>query len=599
MSVRTIVAALAALLLAAPAATAATRGEAAPSRTGAVAPRGEAAGRAAATTSPRRVLTARVSVDGRTPSLVVRRHGAVVLRADLGRLRAPARRARVSATASRFSGTYATVAGKRRAHAVDATRAVLRFAAGERLELAVADDGVAFQMTGFASQAVRYRPVDGARGWLQRLTKGYEGKYQAVALDDAPREIGYPALLADRRDTYTLLTETGVPYGQPGEHLAREGRALVTAPAEGTLRSTAGWRVAIIGTLADVVASDLPDDFATPSRIADSSWIRPGRVAWSWWADSWSPTRLDDQRDYVDFAARMGFEYVLVDAGWNAGWVPDLVAYAAERGVRVLLWTDWRALATPAQRAAVFDQWAAWGVAGVKADFLHSDSGERMAVIEDIAADAAARHLLVGLHGCTVPRGLQRTWPNVMTMEGVRGAEHGKSGRADDPAHNVTLAFTRNVIGSMDYTPVTFSAAGRVTSAAAQLAQSIVYESGLQHYADSPGSYSGRGEALELLREVPAAWDDTRLLAGAPGRSVTLARRSGERWFVGALSATAGRSETVDFSFLTKGRAYTARIYADAGQDGISVSERRVDASTRLTLALARHGGFAIVVTAA
>ena len=136
----------------------------------------------------------------------------------------------------------------------------------------------------------------------------------------------------------------------------------------------------------------------------------------------------------MDFAERMGFEYVLVDAGWNADWVPELVDYAAERGVRVLLWTDWHALATPAQRAAAFDQWAAWGVAGVKADFLHSDSGERMAVIDDIAADAAARHLLVGFHGCTVPRGLQRTWPNVLTLEGVRGAEHGKSGRADNPA---------------------------------------------------------------------------------------------------------------------------------------------------------------------
>ena len=273
--------------------------------------------------------------------------------------------------------------------------------------------------------------------------------------------------------------------------------------------------------------------------------------------------------------------------------------YAEARGVRVLLWTDWHALATPALRAAAFDRWAAWGVAGVKADFLHSDSGERMAVIDDIAADAAARHLLVGFHGCTVPRGLQRTWPNVMTLEGVRGAEHGKSGRADNPAQNVTLAFTRNVIGSMDYTPVAFSAAGRVTSAAAQLAQSIVYESGLQHYADSPRSYGTRTAALELLREVPAAWDDTRLLSGAPARSVTLARRSGERWFVGSLSATAARTETVGLGFLPAGRAYTARIYTDAAGDGIAVTARRVYADTRLKLTLARHGGFAIVLTPA
>ena len=156
----------------------------------------------------------------------------------------------------------------------------------------------------------------------------------------------------------------------------------------------------------------------------------------------------------------MGFEYVLVDAGWNAAWVPELVDYAAERGVRVLLWTDWHALATPAQRAAAFDQWAAWGVAGVKADFLHSDSGERMAVIDDIAADAAAATCWSASTAARCRAACSATWPNVMTLEGVRGAEHGKSGRADNPAQNVTLAFTRNVIGSMDYTPVTFSAAG-------------------------------------------------------------------------------------------------------------------------------------------
>lgn len=546
-------------------------------------------------TSPSGVLRATVAVERGTPRLVVRRRGRVVLRADLGRVRGKAV-PRATAAAGRFDDAYTTVAGKRRERSVDATRAVLRFGGGARLELAVADDGVAFHQTGFASRTVRYRPVAGARGWLQRLTKGYEGAYRPTPVRAARGDVGYPALLASR-GVYTLLTETAVPHGQPGEHLVAAGGTLATAAAEGARGTRPGWRVAIIGSLADVVASDLVHDFAAPSRIADPSWIRPGRVAWSWWSDSWSPTRIDAQRAYVDFAQRAGFEYVLVDAGWNAGWIPGLVDYAAARGVRVLLWTDWHALATPAQRAELFDQWAAWGVAGVKADFLFGDTGERMATIEGIAADAAARRLLVVLHGCTIPRGLQRTWPNVMTVEGVRGAEHLKTGRADDPAQNVTLAFTRNVVGSMDYTPVTFSAAGRVSSAAAQLAQAIVYESGLQHYADSPHSYASRPAALELLREVPAAWDDTRLLAGAPRRSVTLARRSGGRWFVGSLSATPARRETVDLSFLEPGRTYTARIYADDGTDGIAVTERTVDASTRLTLELVKHGGFSLVLS--
>jgi alpha-glucosidase len=554
---------------------------------------------AATVNSPHGTLPASVTTS-RTPELVVRRAGRTVLRARLGRVsdRRRAQAARVRATASRLLGVYATTAGKRRRHTLDAARMTFHFPGGARLELAVADDGVAFRQTGFASTAVRYRPRAGSTGYLQKLVSHYEGDYVPTPIGAAHGRIGYPALLADTAGTYALLTEAGVPYGQAGEHLTARAGVLTTRPAAGaTAPRRTGWRVAIVGSLADVVASDLPDDFAAPARIADTSWIKPGRVAWSWWSDSASPRHFDEQRNYVDFAQRAGFEYVLVDAGWDPAWVPALVDYAAARGVRILLWTDWHALATPAQRKTTFDQWASWGVAGVKADFLQSDSGERMAVMDDIAADAAAHHLLVDFHGCTVPRGLQRTWPNVMTLEGVWGAEHEKGGRVDDPALNVTLAYTRNVIGSMDYTPVTFSAPGRLSTAGAQLAQAIVFESGLQHFADSPAAYADRPAALELLRTVPAAWDDTRLLAGAPRRSVTLARRAGERWFVGSLSATGARTETVALRFLDPSRTYVARVYADDGADGIVVSTQTVTSASTLTVPIAADGGFSVALT--
>src|SRR4051794_15717202 len=551
----------------------------------------------AATPSPDGRLTATVTVSGHTPRLEVRRRGRIALRADLGRVARPGR-PQVRAVASRFTSAYATATGKRRVHAVKASQAVYGLPGGARLELAVSNDGVAFRQTGFVSRTVRYRPAAGTHGYLQKLTAAYESDYAPTAITAARGNVAYPALL-EAHGTYTLLSETGLAHGEPGEHLTAAAGSLSTTPANGAGGGRSSWRIAIIGSLADVVASDLPDDFAAPSRIADPSWIRPGRVAWSWWSDSWSPRELAGQRDYVDFAQEAGFEYVLVDAGWDPAWVPQLVDYAAERGVRVLLWTDWLAIATPEQRAAAFDQWAAWGVAGVKADFLQSDSGERMAVMDDIARAAAARHLLVDFHGATVPRGLQRTWPNVMTLEGVHGAEYAKGGKADDPALNVTLAFTRNVIGSMDYTPVTFSAAGRVTTASAQLAQAIVYESGLQHFADAPASYRSRPEALDLLRAVPSVWDDVRLLAGAPRRSVTLARRSGARWFVGSISALDARSETVDLGFLEPGRTYTARLYADDGRDGIAMSEQPVTNATRLTVPVARNGGFSLVLSPA
>ena len=340
---------------------------------------------------PRRVLTARVTVDGVTPRLVVRRGGAVVLRADLGRLRAPARRARVSATASRFSGTYATVTGKRRAHTVDATRAVLRFAAGERLELAVADDGVAFQLSGFASQAVRYRPAAGARGWLQRLTKSYEREYEPRAPALRAREIAYPALLADRRDTYTLLTETGRPAtGSPASTSRATARTLVTAPAEGTLALDRGLarrdhRLAgrrrrlrpgrrLRRAVADrrhargsararrlVVVGGLVEP--APSTTSATTWTSPRA-----WASSTSWSTPAGTR-----------------AGSRSWWpTPPSAACACCCGPTGARWPPRPSAPRPSTSGRP------GASPGVKADFLHSDSGERMAVIDDIAADAAA-----------------------------------------------------------------------------------------------------------------------------------------------------------------------------------------------------------------
>lgn len=554
--------------------------------------------------SPHKVLTATITVAGRQARVTVRRKGVIVLRADLGRLPTTSRRShsrRPRSRISRVADSFTTPTGKRRIHRLAASRLTLWLAGRARLEVLAADDGIALRQTGFKHAAVTYRPPTGHRVWLQRLISHYEGDYPPSALADASGAYGYPALLASRHGIYTLLTEAGLHYRQSAEHLtanARRPGTLTTAGADRRPeRRRTGWRVAVIGELADIVESDLPITLGRPSKIADTSWIRSGRVAWSWWSDSFSPQRLHTQRDYVDFAARAGFEYVLVDAGWDPAWMPSLIAYAAAKGVRVLLWTNWRDLRDPAKRAATLDQWAAWGAAGIKVDYLQGDHGARMAVMEDISEAAADRRLMVNFHGCTVPRGLQRTWPNVMSMEGTLGAEHAKGGRPQNPALNVTLSFTRNVIGSMDYTPVTFSARNRVTTAGAELAQAVVYESGLQHYADSPTSYEQRPAAMEVLTAVPAAWDDIQLLDGAPGTHVTLARRSGEHWFVGSISATAARTQPVQLNFLTAGRRYRARLYADDGADGIAVSERVVTAADVWQVPVTANAGFTITLS--
>lgn len=451
--------------------------------------------------------------------------GRTGLRVDLG----PAPRGILNPRRGTFRAAFTTPAGKRRVHRV--TGRTLTVAG---VKVLVARDGVAFR----TAAAPVIRLPGGARTWLQRFTGAYERPYRLTR--DRGR-FAFPALLRSR-SRYTLLTESGVARARVG-HLRRAGRRLRVEPA-GRL-----WRVAVTGTLADVVESDLPLALGRRSRVRRTGWIEPGRAAWSWLADHSSPRRVETQRRYVDLAARMGWEYVTVDEGWDPADVGGLVRYARERGVEVILWFDQAEL-----DAAALDRVKAWGAAGVKADFFYSDFAHNIRAMDDIARRAAARRLVVAFHGCTAPRGLQRTWPNVLTVEAVRGAEHAPT----EPRNDVDLALIRNPVGSMDYTP------------AGDPARAIAFESGLQHLPTTdPGP---------LLAEIPAAWDDTRLLAGEPDRYAVLARRAGARWFIGGLFAVA---EPVTFP-LPAGR-YSAR-FADG-------SERPVEGT------LTASGDFAAVLT--
>jgi alpha-glucosidase len=519
----------------------------------------------------------------------LRRDGEHVLSARIGR-RARGRCADVGRTVAgaetrRVDERYSTPAGKRRAHRHRARELTLRF---RRLRVVVraADDGVAFRTVG--RECSSFRAPRATRAWLQRYGTSYERPYDEVRLRDAePGAIGFPALLSTGR-AWALLSEGAIGPGEQAGRLRLRDRTLQVE------RSSGPWRVAVIGSLATIAGSDLVDDLAPRARGDDWSWVRPGRVAWSWWSDSASPASLARQQAYVDFAARMGWEYVLVDEGWDASWIPALTAYARERGVGVLLWSRWDALATPAQRDALLTRWRDWGVAGVKLDFMQSDSAARMRWYRGVARAAAERRLVVDFHGSTAPRGLSRTWPNVLTQEAVLGAESYKGDAPATPRHNATLPFTRGAIGPMDYTPVTFSAPGRRTTLAHELALSVVFASGLQHFADSPEAYAAQPLAERWLRDVPAAWDDTRLLGGYPGRSATVARRAGERWYVAAIRA--GRAATVELplDFLPRGRAYLAEVIEDAPGGALTTRTERVTAADTLRVAAGADGGFVV-----
>jgi len=562
-------------------------------------------------TSPDGRLTADVRLAAGLHA-TVRRDGGRVLSAAIGLAAGsrclPAGFHPAGATTSRISEGYTTPAGKRRAHHHRARQLVLRFRDGRSwlsVTVRAADDGVAFRttLTGPARRQVTgecsaFTAPAKTRAWLQQYGTSYERPYLPARLRDAGHgSVGFPALLSTGR-AWALLSESDVGPGQPAARLAlRAGVLRVRRPpvARGLHRLRTPWRVAVIGSLATIVESDLVDDLA-PAAAGDWSWVRPGRVAWSWWSDSGSPASLAAQQRYVDFAARMGWEYVLVDEGWDASWVPALTAYARERGVGVLLWSRWDALATPAARDALLSQWRDWGVAGVKLDFMQSDSQQRMRWYRDVARAAAARRLVVDFHGSTAPRGLSRTWPNVLTQEAVMGAESYKGDAAvhASPGQNATLPFTRNAIGPMDYTPVTFSATRRQTSLAHELALSVVFASGLQHFADAPEAYAAQPLAERWLREVPAAWDETRLLGGYPGRSATVARRAGERWYVGAIRAGAGGASELRLDFLPPGRTFTAETIDDAPGGGLAARTQQVTAADALPVTAGADGGYVV-----
>ena len=533
--------------------------------------------------------------------------------------------------ARRLAQRYRTVVGKRRAHRDVATRRVLRLtgARGERLELElhVARDGVAYR---YRLPARRLHRVLGeasswalsprARTWTQAYTpddpsgrkRGAEAVFyeSSIAAGTAGALTGryvYPLLASLPGGERVLFTEADLDGGYAGTHLQATGAGVlaVSLPLpDGRVASrgplTTPWRVAVVGDLAAVVESDLVQDLAPPSRIRDASWIVPGRVAWSWNADIESARSYARQREQVDYAARNGRRYVLVDEGWSPRWMPALVRYAERRDVRVWLWSPYSDLRTVAQRASRLARWKSWGIAGVKIDFTLCDCQARQRWFQAVIEAAARHRLMLNFHGSTVPRGVERTWPNVLSVEAVWGGEIynaflrlGIDAVPQQPAALTMLPFTRNVVGPMDFTPVLFTPRNRLTSDGFELGTAVVFESGVQHWSDSLAAYRARPAAERVLSSVPTTWDETRLLAGAPGSAAVIARRRGAQWWVGAISATPARRLRVRASFLGAG-TWRARTTTDADADGrgLAESSTTLTRSGTITVDLAANGGF-------
>ncbi|MFP5236934.1 MAG: glycoside hydrolase family 97 protein [Acidobacteriota bacterium] len=447
-------------------------------------------------------------------------------------------------------------------------------------------------------------------GWVgitEADIDGYAGMYLRKA--DAP--FALRAELSPRIDDPSYAVATATPFHSP-------------------------WRVLMIGAEPGrLIESNIILNLNPPCKIADTSWIRAGKSAWDWWSGDYAEgvdfkpgMNTATMKHYIDFASQSGFRYMLIDAGWalanrrspddyaavaditkvdpNVN-MPELLRYAKEKHVKIWLWSHWTSVDKYMDQA--FPLFEKWGVAGVKIDFMQRDDQQMVAWYRHVVETAAKYHLMIDFHGAYKPDGLRRTYPNLITREGVMGKEYLKWSARTSPLHNTTLPFTRMLAGPLDYTPGAF---GNVTRAqfvprmvqpmdlgtrAHELALYVVLESPLQMVSDYPERYKGQHD-FEFIKQVPATWDEVRVLNGLPMENITIARRSGNDWYVGSITNWDARTVQVPLNFLGGGK-YTAEIYADAADAGTNAThttftKQPVDKNTVLRVRMVSGGGNAV-----
>jgi alpha-glucosidase len=506
----------------------------------------------------------------------------------------------------------------------------------------------AIQQLQLKKEDTEFRLATDATDWLLALPNyrsSYESEYVQLPTSALSNQggvsshflIGLPLLIHEPGVAWMDIVEadlegsTSMYVTNPSGNWAGHWFSALLSPrhdhpeiaVEGALPWHSAWRVLeVADDPGRLVESTLQYDLSPSSRVADTSWIHPGKASWNWWVNdvdkNGKPSfTTDNMKYYVDFAAQSGFPYMMLDAGWSAGRdithmngkidVPELVRYAATKNVKVWIWCYSESVAQQMQEA--FPLFEKWGVAGVKIDFINRDDQQGIQWYYDVAKLAAEDHLMVDFHGTRTPWGLERTYPNVLSYEGVLGMENNKVGRRDSPVDRSVFPFTRLLAGPMDYTPGGFNNATEdgfvpqnsspmvMGTRAQQLALYVIFQTPLQMVSDSPQSYAGE-PAFQFIKDVPVSWDATRVLNGRPGEFVTIARSHGDDWYLGSMTNWTPRTIDVPLSFLGPG-IYTAEIYAD-GSDAatqpkhVAIHRQEVKATQSLTLHLAPGGGCAI-----
>lgn len=443
----------------------------------------------------------------------------------------------------------------------------------------------------------------------------------------------YPAMFVQKNGkSPNSLNAVHAPYPADEATRGKYGINYAVTQRESFIARSAGtrsypWRVLVISEQdKELLDNDMVQRLAEPSRIKDPSWIKPGKVAWDWWND-WNISGVDFKagintqtyKYYIDFAAKNKLEYVVLDEGWSDDWdlnklneridLKELLAYAKQKNVGLILWSTWFALKQDIDGLCA--KYAAMGVKGFKVDFLDRNDQKVMASCYEMAAIAAKHHLLLDFHGMFAPQGLQRTWPNVVNFEGVRGMEYMKW-KPDDRVqeHALSIPFIRMVAGPMDYTPGAFrnmtkgnarpsnSLPQGLGTRSQQMAMYIVYEAPLQMLADNPTIYTKEQECTDFIAAVPTSFNETKALDAQFGEYLVMARRKNDTWFVGGMTNWTARDVTLDLSFLPEGE-YTAVLFRDginADRDATDYKKeiQAVSNSRKLTIHLAPGGGFAM-----
>jgi len=392
------------------------------------------------------------------------------------------------------------------------------------------------------------------------------------------------------------------------------------------------WRVVMTGDHAGkLIESNLLNHLNYPSKINNAEeWIKPGKYAWDWWSNAVvkkvglsGGMNTDTFKYYIDFASSFNLEYMLIDAGWYGSHddteaditqpVPELnlheiIDYGKERNVGILLWLNWNCVKRQMHEA--FPLYKQWGIKGVKMDYMDRDDQDMVRFYVEVTELAAENLLLVDMHGAHKPSGLSRTYPNLLTYEGVRGMEYNKWANTM-PSHHVTIPYTRMLAGAMDFTPGAFRNVSvenhkpewnepmAIGTRCSQLAMFVVYESGLQSLCDHPDAYYGQ-QGSEFLKIVPASWDETKFLKGEVGQYIVLARRKGKQWFIGAMTNEEERFVEIDLSVFGD-ITFNYILYKDIPESKVNQEKLKVEEGTYLNgktlmIWMASGGGMAGVL---